>query len=354
MGHYTSKSRNLIKHTILLQWHKNKNQNPKKKKEVSNIELQLAFSNYTIACFLCFGASIILGRDALLVPTSMCIKCNKRSAVVGVCEHCTAGATFTFFEWNGGPVKLDIPRILVILSSWTHMRRWPLHLHSPWDVPSFHGRPPWPAWLPLNWICRPLLWCTLRPGFCLWGLCVCHVIWEQRVVIGQRLSIIWPRKSKGCSWWVKFGHGRIALRAALCCAERIVLNMCAAGSRAQVSESWWSWGELVVAVLVWVGLIWCMLSGKSVFCSLCLWELWIAAISALQNSLWVSMIHLHNLNVLFHASLHFIICMPEPVFLQRSSWGGMSRRNNSIFIFSHPDPLSPSSSLCCHQCLHAP
>lgn len=50
MGHYTSKSKELNKiHNLPAMTQESESKSQEKKKEVSNIELQLAFSNYTIA-----------------------------------------------------------------------------------------------------------------------------------------------------------------------------------------------------------------------------------------------------------------------------------------------------------------
>lgn len=247
----------------------------------------------------------------LISKSTTHIKCNKRFAVVGICgEHSTAGATLTFHKWNWGSVQLDIiPRVLVILSSGTYMWRWPLHLHGPWDiVPSFHWCPSWPAWLPLKCIWWSLLWCTLRPCFGLWGLCIGHVIWVQWVVIGQLFCIIWPRKSERNSWRIWSGHSRVALRAALRCSKGKVLKMATAGSWTHhvLSQSWWGWWDIAVVVWLWVWLmIWCRLSGKSRVWLICLCVIRVA-VSALHISFWFTKIHLHNLNVLFHASINFL------------------------------------------------
>lgn len=235
--------------------------------------------------------------------TNTHIKSNKWSAIVCISEHCTSWATLAVLKRNRRSVELD--RILVVFSSCTNMWRRPLHPYGPRHVPPFNGRPP-AAWLPLKWVCWPLLWRTLRPSFSPRGLRVGHIARIQRVVIGEWLCIIWPRKGKGKPRGVGFRCGRAVLRAALSRAERVVLKVAAAGSGAHVSQGWWSRWDLAAAVVVDVflprGRSMCR---KSAICSFCLWVNWVA-VSALWRSLCSSEIHLHNLDVLLHAYVNIL------------------------------------------------
>ena len=228
--------------------------------------------------------------------------CNKRSAIISVSEHCTCRATLTIFEWNCGSIELYWPRIMVVMDSGTHMWRWSLHPHWPWDISSLNWSSS-PAWLPLEWI-RSLFWCTVWPDFSPWWFGVSHVIWKQRVVIGHGFCISWPMESKRVLWIFWSWHCRVELRvrAALCCAETVI-KMTTAGSWTRLCQCWWSRWYLVLFFFC-VGTICWIMCGKSIVI-LFLMSMMIHTAASGVN-FWFTNIHFYNLDVVFQASVHFL------------------------------------------------
>lgn len=208
-------------------------------------------------------------------------KSNQGSTIVGVSEHGASGSTLAVLKRNSWSVELNRPGIVKVVRGGANMGGWSLHPDSPRDVPALYRRAaPGGARLPLKGLNGALLGGAVGADFSPGRLGVGHVVGVERIVSVKGLCILW---SGVCKWeWrlIRLRHGWVALRAALCSPQGVVLEVVAAGSWAYVCNGWCCWRDLLVMVMVMVMEVFllcgCSVCGAPMLWSLGLCVVWVA------------------------------------------------------------------------------